>query len=64
LVFGITMPQGDLVEAIRRIGEAGHVAEVAVSMPSSVRICFRVNDIRLRGLLFLLRDDPHAQRFA
>ncbi|MBJ8341994.1 PucR family transcriptional regulator [Antrihabitans sp. YC3-6] len=64
MVFGIATPQHDLVEAIRRIGEAGHVAEVALSMPSNGRICFRVNDIRIRGLVSLLRGDPRVQRFA
>ena len=64
LVFGLAAPQRDLVEAIRTIGEAGHVAEVALSMPFNGRICFRVNDIRLRGLVSLLRSDPRVQRFA
>ncbi|WP_307828425.1 PucR family transcriptional regulator ligand-binding domain-containing protein [Antrihabitans sp. YC2-6] len=64
IVFGIGTPQRDLVEAIRRISEAGHVAEAAVSMPSSGRTCFRVADIRLRGLVSLLRGDPRVQAFA
>jgi PucR family transcriptional regulator, purine catabolism regulatory protein len=64
LVLGLASPEPCLLEAIRRLAEAAHVAEVALSMPADGRICFRVSDIRLRGLLTLLRGDPRVQRFA
>ncbi|MCV7194364.1 PucR family transcriptional regulator [Mycolicibacterium brumae] len=53
-----------LIEAVQRVEEAAHVAEVAAAMPPGNRQCFRVSDIRLRGLLALLRDDSRVQRFA
>jgi purine catabolism regulator len=64
LVLGIGSPASGLIDAIHRIAEASHVAEAALSLPVSSRTCFRVADIRLRGLLSLLRTDPRVQRFA
>jgi purine catabolism regulator len=40
------------------------VAEVAASMPrDGARAWFRASDVRLRGLLALLHDDPRVQAF-
>jgi purine catabolism regulator len=64
LVLGVSQPSVDLVEAIDQISEAAHIAEVAAGMPAGERLCFRLSDIRLRGLLSSLRDDPRVQRFA
>ncbi len=63
-VLGVGTPDGDVAEAIRGLAEAGHVAEVALSMPGSARPYFRAADVRVRGLMTLLRDDPRVQRFA
>ena len=64
LVLGIGTPAPGLIDAIHRISDAAHVAEAALSLPASQRVCFRVADIRLRGLLSMLRTDPRVQRFA
>jgi purine catabolism regulator len=64
LVVGVAGASRGLLDAIQRIGESAHIAEVAAGMPASDRIVFRVSDIRLRGLLALLRGDPRVQRFA
>lgn len=64
LVLGVGTPAPGLIDAIHRITDAAHVAEAALSLPASQRVCFRVADIRLRGLLSMLRTDPRVQRFA
>ncbi|MDR3662586.1 MAG: PucR family transcriptional regulator ligand-binding domain-containing protein [Mycobacterium sp.] len=64
LVLGVGTPAPGLIDAIHRITDAAHVAEAALSLPPSQRVCFRVADIRLRGLLSMLRVDPRVQRFA
>lgn len=64
LVLGVGTPAPGLIDAIHRITDAAHVAEAALSLPASQRVCFRVADIRLRGLLSMLRSDPRLQRFA
>lgn len=64
LVLGIGTAVSDLPEAIERIDEAAHVAEVAASLPPTGRTAFAASDIHLRGLLALLRGDPRVQRFA
>jgi PucR family transcriptional regulator, purine catabolism regulatory protein len=64
LVLGVATPTAGLVEAIHLIDEAAHIAEVAASLQADRRTFFRVSDIRLRGMLSLLRGDPRVQRFA
>jgi PucR family transcriptional regulator, purine catabolism regulatory protein len=64
VVLGLGAPAPGLIDAIHRITDAAHVAEAALSLPASERVCFRVSDIRLRGLLSMLRTDPRVQRFA
>jgi PucR family transcriptional regulator, purine catabolism regulatory protein len=51
-------------DAVRGIGEATHVAEVAMAMRGAPRPFYRASDVRLRGLLALLQDDPRVQAFA
>ncbi|BBX71198.1 PucR family transcriptional regulator [Mycolicibacterium psychrotolerans] len=63
-VFAASAPADDLIDAIGGLGEAGHVAEVALAMRDQSRPYFRASDVRLRGLMTLLRDDPRVQRFA
>ncbi|MEU3162669.1 PucR family transcriptional regulator [Streptosporangium sp. NPDC006930] len=58
---------GSLVESIRDVRrsflEAEQVADVAVRHPDG-RAFYRLPDLRLRGLLHLLRDDARLQTFA
>ncbi|AFM16478.1 purine catabolism regulator-like protein [Mycolicibacterium chubuense NBB4] len=63
-VCAVAAAEAEITEAIRGLAEAGHVAEVALAMPDSPRRYFRASDVRLRGLMTLLRDDPRVQRFA
>ncbi|WP_163798415.1 PucR family transcriptional regulator [Mycolicibacterium sediminis] len=55
---------GDVVDAVEGLAEASHVAEVALGMGADARAYYRASDVRLRGLLALLRDDPRVQGFA
>ncbi|MBB2993596.1 purine catabolism regulator [Mycolicibacterium iranicum] len=63
-VCAVGAPDAAIVDAIRGLGEAGHVAEVALAMPDRSRAYFQASDVRLRGLMALLRDDPRVLRFA
>ncbi|MFI6903735.1 PucR family transcriptional regulator [Nonomuraea sp. NPDC050394] len=58
---------GSVVESIRDVRrsflEAEQVADVAVRQPDG-RAYYRLPDLRLRGLLHLLRDDARMQTFA
>jgi purine catabolism regulator len=58
---------GSMVESIRDVRrsflEAEQVADVAVRQPDG-RPYYRLPDLRLRGLLHLLRDDARLQTFA
>lgn len=63
-VCAVGTPEVDVTDAIRGLAEAAHVAEVALAMRDSARPYFRASDVRLRGLMALLRDDPRVQRFA
>lgn len=63
-VCAVGTPEPELTDAIRGLGEAGHVAEVALAMPPNARRYYRASDVRLRGLVALLRDDARVQRFA
>ncbi|PZG27393.1 CdaR family transcriptional regulator [Spongiactinospora gelatinilytica] len=58
---------GSTVESIKDVRrsflEADQVADVAVRRPDG-RVFYRLTDLRLRGLLHLLRDDARLQTFA
>lgn len=45
------------------LDEAIHVAETAGTLGGNTALFYRSSDIRLRGLLALLRDDPRVQAF-
>lgn len=64
LVLGIGSVKPGLVEVIDELLGAAHIAEVASRLVVTDQVCFRVSDIRLRGLVTLLRDDPRLVRFA
>jgi purine catabolism regulator len=64
VVLGVAPRAGSLVAAGAGLRQAGHVAEVAVTMPAREgRAWFRNSDVRLRGLLALLHDDARVQAF-
>lgn len=62
-VVGTATEQTSLLSAARGITEAEHVAEVGITMPDRNRI-YRSTDVRLRGLVSLLRNDHRVQAFA
>ncbi|WP_338702028.1 PucR family transcriptional regulator ligand-binding domain-containing protein [Streptomyces sp. Q6] len=51
----------DVPEGLR---EALHVAEAVAGAPPDLPPVVRLGDVRLRGLMRLLRDDPRVQSFA
>jgi PucR family transcriptional regulator, purine catabolism regulatory protein len=58
-----------VAEVAARRGPAGNAADaepgvVAAAEPGPARSWYRLPDLRLRGLLHLLRDDPRVQAFA
>jgi purine catabolism regulator len=63
---GAVMAVGSVVESIRDVRrsflEAEQVSDVAVARPSG-RLLYRLPDLRLRGLLHLLREDARIQTF-
>ncbi|MVU76723.1 PucR family transcriptional regulator [Nocardia sp. ET3-3] len=64
-VIGAAAESDSLLDSARELAQAAHVAEVALSLASSTtRPYYRSGDIRLRGLLSLIRDEPGVQRFA
>ncbi|MGB6583087.1 MAG: PucR family transcriptional regulator ligand-binding domain-containing protein [Streptosporangiaceae bacterium] len=71
LVIGVGAAAGSIRDVRRSFLEASQVADVAAERPdgwsaegSSDRPSFyRLADLRLRGLLHLLRDDPRVQTF-
>lgn len=63
-VAGTAPASASLVAAARGLTEAEHVADVAVSLPDTGRRLHRSTDVRLRGLVALLRDDHRVQAFA
>lgn len=64
LVMGVAGAKGGVVAAVDELAAAAHIAAVAGTMASTDQVCFRISDIRLRGLVALLRDDPRVLRFA
>ncbi len=64
-VVGVGADSASLLDTSRQLAHAAAVAEVALSMRGvTSRIFFRSADIRLRGLLSLIRDEPGVQSFA
>jgi purine catabolism regulator len=65
--LSFVMAAGSVVESIKDVRrsflEAEQVADVAVRQPDD-RAFYRLPDLRLRGLLHLLRDDARVQTFA
>ncbi|MFJ2663712.1 PucR family transcriptional regulator [Nocardia fluminea] len=64
-VVGVGAAADSLLDTAGRLAHAAGVAEVALSMTATPhRMFFRSADIRLRGLLSLIRDEPGVQSFA
>lgn len=61
--IGVGRPRGSLLEAAAGIDEAAHVAETAAILRGTRKPFYRATDVRLRGLLALLRNDPRVQQF-
>lgn len=62
-VIGVGSPTDDLTEARQSFLDAREVADAAVRSPDG-RPYYRLPDLRLRGLLHLLHDDPRLETFA
>ncbi len=62
--IGVGHLRGSLLEAAAGIDEAAHVAETAATLRGDRKPFYRATDVRLRGLLALLRKDPRVQQFA
>ncbi|WP_426975296.1 PucR family transcriptional regulator [Pseudarthrobacter sp. O4] len=62
--IGVGHLRGSLLEAAAGIDEATHVAETAATLRGDRKPFYRATDVRLRGLLALLRKDPRVQQFA
>jgi PucR family transcriptional regulator, purine catabolism regulatory protein len=63
-VCAVGEPSPEITDAIRGLAEAAHVGEVASAMHGDPKAFYRASDVRLRGLIALLRDDPRVQQFA
>ncbi|MFJ4832971.1 PucR family transcriptional regulator [Streptomyces sp. NPDC088747] len=59
-------PRTDWDDVCAGLREALHVAEAAADAPAGLDqpVLVRLRDVHLRGLVRLLRDDPHVQAFA
>jgi purine catabolism regulator len=62
LVIGVGATAGSIRDVRRSFLEASQVADVAASRLEAA-LFYRLPDLRLRGLLHLLRDDPRLQTF-
>ncbi len=62
--IGVGPDSERLVDAGTRLSDSSHCADVAMMLPRNGRSFFRTTDIRLRGLLALIRSDPRVQLFA
>ncbi|KQR75566.1 hypothetical protein ASF98_03555 [Arthrobacter sp. Leaf337] len=60
--IGVGRLRTSLLEAAAGIDEAAHVAETAATLRGT-KPFYRATDVRLRGLLALLRNDPRVQQF-
>jgi purine catabolism regulator len=65
LVIGVGAAAGSIRDVRHSFLEASQVADVAAERPDAHErpLFYRLPDLRLRGLLHLLRDDPRLQTF-
>ncbi|MEP6854737.1 MAG: PucR family transcriptional regulator ligand-binding domain-containing protein [Pedococcus sp.] len=64
VALGVGRSSTSILGAASSIRLAEHVAAVASAMPGGTLPFYRNTDIRLRGLIALLQDDPRVQAFA
>ena len=64
VVVAVGTTVGAVVDARRTLGEAAHVAQAALRTNGDRRDYHRLDDVRLRGLLHLLREDERLVAFA
>ncbi|MHA7304244.1 PucR family transcriptional regulator [Arthrobacter sp. TMN-49] len=62
-IIGVGGNRSSLLEAAAGIDQAAHVAETAATLRDPRLPYYRATDIRLRGLLALIRNDPRVQQF-
>ncbi|MDJ0355677.1 PucR family transcriptional regulator [Paenarthrobacter sp. PH39-S1] len=62
--MGVSHARAGLLEAAAGLDDASHVARTASTLKERSRPFFRSADVRLRGLLALLRNDFRVQAFA
>jgi purine catabolism regulator len=63
--IGVGPESSRLIDAADGLAESVYVAEVAAGMPvNPERPFYRASDVRLRGLVALIRSDPRVQSFA
>ncbi|AOW93826.1 PucR family transcriptional regulator [Rhodococcus sp. WMMA185] len=62
--IGVGPESTRLLDAASGLDDSEHIAEVALSLPQGDKPFHRATDIRLRGLIALIRDDPRVQAFA
>ncbi|MBC2640831.1 MULTISPECIES: PucR family transcriptional regulator [unclassified Rhodococcus (in: high G+C Gram-positive bacteria)] len=62
--IGVGSESTRLLDAARGLAESAHVADVALALPPGNKPFHRAADIRLRGLVALIRTDPRVQAFA
>ncbi|MDT5361254.1 MAG: PucR family transcriptional regulator, purine catabolism regulatory protein [Mycobacterium sp.] len=63
-VLALGEPCGLVTDAVLGLADAAHVADAALAMRGEPRPFYRTADVRLRGLISLLQDDPRFQAFA
>ncbi|BBY84266.1 PucR family transcriptional regulator [Mycolicibacterium tokaiense] len=63
-VIGVGPESARLIDAADGLAESVYVAEVAAGLPDPRRSFYRAADVRLRGLVALIRSDPRVQAFA
>ena len=63
-VMAAARERTSLAQAGADLAEAAHVARAAAVMPGPRRDCYRITDIRLRGLLMQLAGDERVTAFA
>lgn len=62
--IGVGPASTRLIDAAVGLDNSAHVADVALALPENTKPFHRATDVRLRGLLALIRTDPHVQAFA
>ena len=63
-VLAVGTPAELITDAVHGLVDSAHVAEAALAMHDTDRQFYRASDVRLRGLISLLQDDPRVQGFA